>query len=140
MTDEKIKTAIELWSQINKVYEKFRKAQVKTIFDAELTVPQYGVLEVLLNEGPMTLKKIGEKLFVSGANITCVIDNLEKEGFVKRVPSNVDRRMILAELTEDGKNKIENLYPLNAKNIYEMASLLNDNEQTELQNLLARFD
>ncbi len=140
MTDEKIKTAIELWGQINKVYEKFRKAQVKTIFEADLTVPQYGVLEVLLNEGPMTLKKIGERLFVSGANITCVIDNLEKEGFVKRVPSNVDRRMILAELTDDGKNKIETLYPQNSKNIYETASMLNTMEQAELQNLLAKFD
>lgn len=140
MTDEKIKVAIELWNQINKVYEKFRKAQVKTIFDADLTVPQYGVLEVLLNDGPMTLKKIGERLFVSGANITCVIDNLEKVGFVKRVPSNIDRRMILAELTEDGKSKIETLYPQNSKNILETASMLTSIELSELKDLLSKFD
>ncbi len=139
MVDEKTKAAINLWGNINKAYEKFRKAQVKTIFDAKLTVPQYGVLEVLFLDGPMTLKKIGERLFVSGANITCVIDNLEKEELVKRVPSNLDRRMIVAELTEAGREKIEAIYPLNTKNILETASVLTPEEQTTLNNVLAKF-
>jgi MarR family 2-MHQ and catechol resistance regulon transcriptional repressor len=47
---------------------------------------------------------------VTGANITCVVDNLEKEDLVRRVPSKKDRRIINAELTDKGKEKIENFF------------------------------
>ena len=137
--DEKTQTSINLWEKMVQAYEAIKKAQVKTIFDSKLTIPQYSVLEVIYNQGPMPLKKIGEKLFVSGANITCVVDNLEKEDYVKRVPSNIDRRIIMAELTPKGLEKISKLYPQNAKNIVEVAANLSKDEQLTLDRLLTKL-
>jgi MarR family 2-MHQ and catechol resistance regulon transcriptional repressor len=137
--DEKTQTSINLWEKMVQAYEAIKKAQVKTIFDSKLTIPQYSVLEVIYNQGPMPLKKIGEKLFVSGANITCVVDNLEKEDYVKRVPSNIDRRIIMAELTPKGLEKISKLYPQNAKNIVEVAANLSKDEQLTLDKLLTKL-
>ena len=137
--DEKTQTSINLWEKMVQAYEAIKKAQVKTIFDSKLTIPQYSVLEVIYNQGPMPLKKIGEKLFVSGANITCVVDNLEKEDYVKRVPSNIDRRIIIAELTPKGLEKISKLYPQNAKNIVEVAANLSKDEQLTLDRLLTKL-
>jgi MarR family transcriptional regulator, 2-MHQ and catechol-resistance regulon repressor len=96
-------------------------------------------LEVLYNQGPMPLKKIGEKLFVSGANITCVVDNLEKEDLVRRVPSNIDRRIIMAELTPKGQEKIAKLFPVNAKNIFDVTKKLSKDEELILEKLLTKL-
>ena len=48
-----------------------------------LTVSQFGTLEALYHLGPLCQHEIGDKLLKSGGNITMVIDNLEKRGWVK---------------------------------------------------------
>ena len=60
------------------------------LYEADLTVSQFGVLEVLYHLGPLNQRAIGEKLLKSGGNITMVIDNLEKCGHVKRPPGGSD--------------------------------------------------
>ncbi|MCX6151720.1 MAG: MarR family transcriptional regulator [Ignavibacteriales bacterium] len=140
MIDEKTQSALNLWEHIIGSYENLKRAQVKTIFENKLTIPQYSLLEVLYTKGSMPLKKIAEKLFVSGANITCVVDNLEKEDFVKRVPSNIDRRVIMAELTSKGEEKIAKLFPVNAKNISEITKRLTSEEFVILEKLLRKLE
>ncbi|MGE5364969.1 MAG: MarR family winged helix-turn-helix transcriptional regulator [Bacteroidota bacterium] len=138
--DEKTKQALSLWDKLFQTYESIRKVQARTVFEHNLTAPQYNVLEVLYIFGPMPLKKISQKLFVSGANITCIVDNLEKESLVERVPSSGDRRIIQAELTEKGRAKMKSLFPLNAKNLMQITSVLNNQEQEELTKLLDKLD
>ena len=49
-----------------------------------LTESQFGTLEALYILGPMSQKEIGDKLMVSGGNMTMVVGNLEKRGYVSR--------------------------------------------------------
>ena len=60
---------------------------------------------------------------VTGANITCVMDNLEKEGFEANF-SKEDRRVILADLTASGKTKIGSIMPKYTDNIAALTSVL----------------
>ena len=131
--------ALELCEKISRASDKFRKVQAKQMFEQKLTSPQFGVLEILYKSGPQSLKKISNEMMVTGANITCVVDNLEKEGFVKRIHSTTDRRVILADLTESGKNKIESILPEYHKNISALVSSLSESEQKEFINLLDKF-
>lgn len=139
MPGEKSKMALELWEKLSKAYDKVKRVQAKQMFENKLTAPQFGVLEILNKIGSVPLKKISEEMMVTGANITCVVDNLEKEGFVKRIPSKEDRRVILAELTPAGKSKIESLMPTYVENISSVTSSLTDNEQRELSKLLTKL-
>ncbi|MGE5399776.1 MAG: MarR family winged helix-turn-helix transcriptional regulator [Ignavibacteriales bacterium] len=139
-TDVRTRHALNIWEKLFQTYEKYRKLQIRTVFEHNLTGPQYNVLEVLFSSGPMPLKKIGEKLFVSGANITCVVDNLEKEELVRRVPSLEDRRIIIAELTSKGREKIEKLFPLQAQAILKVTEALSHEEQEQLMRLLSKLD
>jgi len=139
MQNDKKSLALELCEKISRASDKFRKVQAKQMFEHKLTSPQFGVLEILYKSGPLSLKKISYEMMVTGANITCVVDNLEKEGFVKRIHSTKDRRVILADLTESGREKIELILPEYHKNISAMVSLLNENEQKEFINLLDKF-
>src|SRR5579863_8863681 len=89
-----------------------------------LTTGQFGVLEALLHLGPMCQHTLGEKLLRSGGNVTLVVDNLEKRGWVRRERQESDRRMIVIHLTPVGRSLIERIFPAHARAITkEMNSL-----------------
>ena len=139
MASEKNRIALEIWEKLSKAHDKVRKVQSKQMFGEKLTSPQFGVLEILLKTGPVPLKRISEEMMVTGANITCVVDNLEKEGFVRRIHSKEDRRVILAELTHTGKTKIDAVMPQYIENMATLTSILSEHEQKELTKLLGKL-
>jgi len=138
MADKK-QTALDLWEKLSKAYDKVRRVQSKQMFEHKLTTPQFGVLEILYKTGSVPLKKISEEMMVTGANITCVVDNLEKEGFVLRIPSKEDRRVIHADLTQHGRGKIESILPAYTESIASLIGALTDSEQKELIRLLTKL-
>ncbi len=140
MENAKSELALDLWTKLSKAYDKVRKEQMKQMAQEKLTAPQFNVLEVLSRRGPIPLKRISEELMVTGANITCVVDNLEKEDLVKRVHSKEDRRVINAELTEKGNEKINGILPAYATQMSEITGVLSEGEQRELSNLLAKLN
>ena len=140
MAVDKKQMALDLFEKLSKAYDKYKKVQAKQMFSENLTAPQFGVLEILYKTGPVPLKRLSEEMMVTGANITCVMDNLEKEGFVKRINSKEDRRVIIADLTPSGKAKIGSIMPKYSDNIASLTSVLNDREQKELSKLLNTFE
>lgn len=137
--DVKSQQALDLWNKLTKAHDTVRKAHVKQMSTHKLTAPQFHVLEVLMGAGPMPLKRISEELMVTGANITCVVDNLEKEDLVRRVPSKEDRRIINAELTDKGRSKMQDLFPQYVENMSTIANVLSDDEQRTLTSLLQKL-
>lgn len=140
MSTDKKQLSLELWDKLSKAYDKVRRMQSKQMFHEKLTTPQFGVLEILLKSGPIPLKKISDEMMVTGANITCVVDNLEKEGFVVRIHSKEDRRVILADLTDAGRAKINSIMPAYADNMSAALSVLNDAEMKELKRLFEKLN
>jgi DNA-binding MarR family transcriptional regulator len=68
-----------------------------------LTETQSDVLRTLLIHGEMSSADLSRNLYVTPANITGVIDRLEKKGLVARIRYQADRRVALISLTESGK-------------------------------------
>jgi DNA-binding MarR family transcriptional regulator len=70
-----------------------------------LTFPRYEALMLLsfTRTGALPLGKIGERLQVHRTSVTNIIDKLEADGLVRRVPHAEDRRATLAEITEEGR-------------------------------------
>ncbi len=134
------KAPLELWTKLSKAYDTVRKAHMKEMARHSLTAPQFGVLEVLNSAGPLPLKRISEELMVTGANITCVVDNLEKENLVQRVHSKEDRRIITAELTDKGKTKMSEIYPNYSDNLSGVFKIFDEKEREELMRLLGKLN
>src|SRR5919202_4091143 len=61
-------------------------------------------------EGPIIMSDLGEELGVTPRNVTKLVDELEAEGLVRRLPHPSDRRATLLELTEQGRAKIAEGY------------------------------
>jgi len=70
-----------------------------------LTFPRYEALMLLLftRRGALPLGKIGERLQVHRTSVTNIIDKLEADGLVRRVPHTEDRRTTLAQITDEGR-------------------------------------
>jgi len=71
----------------------------------DLTFPRYEALMLLefSSRGSLPLGKIGERLQVHRTSVTNIVDQLERSGFVRRVPHDEDRRAVLAEITPTGR-------------------------------------
>ena len=107
--------------------------------DVNLTVSQFGTLEVLFHLGPLNQRTIGEKLLKSGGNITMVIDNLEKQGYVIRKKDPDDRRAVLIHLTPKGEKFIEKFFPKHLEKIKEEFSVLSDEEKKTLAEICKKL-
>ena len=71
-----------------------------------LTFPRYEALMLLsfTRTGALPLGKIGERLQVHRTSVTNIVDKLEADGLVRRVPHAEDRRATLAEITDAGRD------------------------------------
>lgn len=104
-----------------------------------LTAGQFAVLEAIHHLGPMCQHTLAKKLLRSGANTTLVVDNLEKNRWVKRVRSTSDRRQIEIHLTPKGRRLIERVFPEHAKVIEKLMAGLTPEEQDELRRISAKL-
>ena len=70
-----------------------------------LTFARYELLMLLLfsRNGALPLSRVGDRLQVHPASVTNVVDRLEGQGLVRRVPHPSDRRTTLAEITDAGR-------------------------------------
>ncbi len=69
-----------------------------------LTYPQYLVMLVLWQDGPRTVREIGERLRLPANAMTPLLDRLETAGFVARRRDDADRRIVRVSLTPAGRD------------------------------------
>jgi MarR family 2-MHQ and catechol resistance regulon transcriptional repressor len=76
---------------------------------------------------------------MSGANITTVVDNLERRRLVRRERNGHDRRNVTVHLTSDGRRLISRIFPGHAAAIADAFSALTAAEQDELARLTKKL-
>ena len=104
-----------------------------------LTISQFAVLEALYHLGPLSQREIGQKILRSSGNITMVIDNLEKNGLVRRQRNEADRRFFIVHLTDKGDSLINKIFPSHAAVIAKDLGVLTASEQDELGSLCKKL-
>jgi MarR family 2-MHQ and catechol resistance regulon transcriptional repressor len=105
----------------------------------DLTFSQFAVLEALYHLGSMTAGEVSQKVLKSGSNLTTVIDNLERDGLVRRERDVSDRRVIYIHLTEEGTSKMEAVLPGHVAALVEEFNLLSASEQETLGTLCKKL-
>src|SRR6476659_7099585 len=82
-----------------------------------LSVSEFGVLEFLFHKGPQPLGEVAERILLTTGSVTYVIDQLVKQGLVERRACPTDRRVIYAELTDAGRERVAVIFPGHAARI-----------------------
>ena len=88
-----------LYAAAREVVKRYR-----THLDAiDLTYTQYITMMVMWEEKEITVKALGEKLFLDSGTMTPVLKSLEAKGFVLRKRSTTDERSVSVFLTDSGE-------------------------------------
>ncbi|NOY07644.1 MAG: MarR family transcriptional regulator [Spirochaetes bacterium] len=66
----------------------------------EINPAQGRILFVLWHSDGISIRELAKKTSLEKSTLTSMLDRLEKAGYLRRVPSKRDRRIILIELTE----------------------------------------
>jgi MarR family transcriptional regulator, 2-MHQ and catechol-resistance regulon repressor len=127
--------ALNSYTKLMRAAESVTGRVGRTMSAAGLTISQFGVLEALHHKGPLCQRDIAAKILKSTGNITLVIDNLEKQGLVKRERISDDRRYLTIRLTGKGESLIGTVFSdVEAAIVAEMSVLTEDE-----QNILGRL-
>ena len=97
------------------------------------------VLGLLRDRGPMSPSELGDRLIVTRATVTGLLDSLERRGFVLRSPNPADRRSLLVEITPLGLEVIQQVRTIVHRNETAWMSALSDAELRAYIDLLQRI-
>lgn len=81
----------------------------------DITYTQYITMMVMWEEKEITVKALGEKLFLNSGTMTPVLKSLEAKGYVVRKRSTADERSVSVILTENGEKLKETAVEIPAK-------------------------
>ncbi len=88
---------------------------------------------------PLSPNKIAERLIISRASVTGLLDSLERRGYVQRTPHGSDRRMLVIELTDAGRKVARDFRPIVHRHEKGWLAALSEKEQRQLIDLLHRI-
>ncbi|GAB7026562.1 MarR family winged helix-turn-helix transcriptional regulator [Geotalea toluenoxydans] len=112
----------------------------KEMFEGyDLTTQQFGLLGFLWQEDGLSQAELSARSQIDRTTIGGLIDRLEKEGLVQRLPHPKDRRAYQICLSELGKAMKEELSPLAMKALARFTAPLTDREVETLRQLLQKL-
>ncbi len=138
MAKEETRNSNGVTDAITSTYKTLLRESEKLLCDEGVTRAQFQALRCVAN-GPIAMKDISEKMFVSRANITGLVDKLESKGLVKRTGQDQDRRTTLIELTPKGKSVQDRVSSKYVKFMHDSLSALSEDEKETLRRVLAKL-
>ncbi|HEX7262536.1 MAG TPA: MarR family transcriptional regulator [Candidatus Dormibacteraeota bacterium] len=100
-----------------------------------LSEGRMGVLFRLYRCGDTPLGDLANDLGSSPRNITGLVDHLERDGLVERVPDPEDRRSVRARLTEAGRVQIDAIWKEGIEHQFEMVEGFSKDDLAQLRHL-----
>jgi len=120
------------WLVMMKAMRALTRYAAAGIEETGLGLSDFGVLEVLLNKGPLPVNTIGPIVDLTPGSISIAVDRLFAKGLVTRVESTEDRRVRIIALTPRGKGLI---VPAFKKHSAQMKRVLSELSAEELRSL-----
>ena len=105
-----------------------------------LTVALFNVMAFVKysrNAGELSQRDLGRKLVVSGANVTGLVDKLEKKKLVVRTKHASDRRKWIIRLTPRGDELLAQVLPAYAETLKAITEGLSETKMEKLDSMLS---
>jgi DNA-binding MarR family transcriptional regulator len=106
--------------------------------DDTTTPTQFAALGTLLERGPLSQNHLGRMTAMDPSTISVVVRKLLKRGLVHRFSSPTDQRLLMIDLTPEGRAYTIERVPLSEKVSKELLSPLSPGEVALLKELLSR--
>jgi DNA-binding MarR family transcriptional regulator len=131
-----------IFTRMEMLLRHLKQARHATLPDYGLELYEYTTLHYLGGCGPdyrATPSAIAAWQQMSPSGITGRLDALEKRGFIRRLPSPGDRRKVIVELTEEGRQAWLSTFAPETNEESKVLSALDPGEQEQLNGMLRRM-
>lgn len=103
MTDPILQLDKQLCFRLYSVSRKMTKAYTPYLEKFNLTYPQYIIMLVMFEHKELDFKKLSKIVELKTGTLTPILQNLEKLGYINRIPNKDDKRKVTISLSEKGK-------------------------------------
>ncbi|MCG5471219.1 MarR family transcriptional regulator [Micromonospora sp. LAH09] len=122
-----------------KLIRHLRTVKERVLADFDLPPHEYDTLHALAGRrGRAAPSDLAVDLAVAPASITARVDTLLRRGFVRRIPSTVDRRRVDVELTDAGQAAWRGAMEIQGAEEHRLLGALTATERRQLADLLRR--
>lgn len=140
MNDEQqINQSLKLFIVLSRAYRALNEEVNKVIQQRGLNPTEFAVMELLYHKGDQPLQQIGGKILLASGSITYVVDKLEQKGYLRRNGCPKDRRVTYAQITDEGRALIEEIFPEHSQRINELMDVLSPEEKQTAIDLLKKL-
>ena len=125
------------WLRLMRVHQKVNRASGEQLKGWDLSLAQFDVLaHVGATEG-ISQQELADSLLVTKGNVCQLLDRMEGRGLILRRQEGRANRLFL---TEEGRKLFDEAVPAQQTIIAERFSVLSEEEQSQLYELLRKFD
>jgi DNA-binding MarR family transcriptional regulator len=103
--------------------------------EAGLSAPRLRLLNVVHCHGPQKMADLAGSLAVTPRNVTALVDGLEADGLIRRVPHSTDRRVTMVELACSSA-RVESQFRAFQDSMGSLFATLDDDDRRALLRLL----
>lgn len=107
MEQKSLKNVTNIEKYLRRIDYIIRKKGREILLDFNITVPQFTALQILINQGNMTIGELSQKMALACSTITDLIDRMEKAELVSRKRDEQDKRVVRIEVLPKGYNILE---------------------------------
>ena len=139
MAEERAERSNGVVGGISATYRTRLRESEALISTEGMTMAQFHALSCVAERGPRPKKEISEKMDVTKANITGLVDKLESKGLVMRTAHRHDPRATIIQLTPKGRAAQERVDSKYLAFMAESLKVLTKSEQIDLRNVLLKL-
>lgn len=107
--------------------------------DLDLTIPQAKTLFLLERQGPQRMGAIAGALGIAVSATTTVVDRLVERDLATRLSDPSDRRVVICELTEQGRLAADRFWTIGHERLRMLADHLQAEQLTDLVQAFERL-
>ncbi len=129
-------TVLRLWLLLRRVGDTLMRCQDLLFSKSGLTTEQWGVLTAIKARGPLRPSDLSRILERTPNSMSMLIDRMVRAGLVRRTRDRKDRRVVTVSFASKGEKAVQPAIIAGWEFIHEVLSVITDNEQRDLANLL----
>ena len=102
---EETNKSIRIVKLLKQVVDSIKQNVESEFKEMGLTGSQGMLMGTLAHNGKMKISELSERMGLSNSTVSGIVDRLEKQGFVERIRSKEDRRVVYVDVTIEFRKK-----------------------------------
>ena len=125
--------------ELARAYQAFSAYSEAHVRQFNLTPAQFDVIATLGNTNGLCMGELGDKTLITKGTLTGVIDRLIQKQLVCRETLPENRRSVIVQLTPEGQEVFDRVFPAHITHLKDRFDKLDDSELELLTVLLGRL-